>query len=67
MTPLIDHVKKKKQKLTYRVDMRLPHDVYYDVCVLASRSEINVSAMVRILMLEALENRRLKDEQRQRG
>jgi hypothetical protein len=66
MTPLLNDLKKKKQKLTYRVDMRLPHDVYYDVCVLASRSEINVSAMVRILMLEALENRRLKGEQ-QRG
>jgi hypothetical protein len=64
MTPSPDDVKKRRQKLTYRVDMRLSHDIYYDVCVLASRSEINVSAMVRILMLEALENRRLKDEQR---
>lgn len=64
MTPLLDDLKKKKPKLTYRVDMRLSHDIYYDVCVLASRSEINVSAMVRMLMLEALENRRLKDEQR---
>ena len=65
MNPLIEHVKKKK-KLTFRVDMRLSHDVYYDVCVLASRSEINVSAMVRILMLEALENRR-KNDDKERG
>lgn len=59
MNPLMDHVKKKKrQKLAYRVDMRLPHDVYFEVSILASRSEINLSAMVRILMLEALEVRR---------
>lgn len=64
MNPLIEHVKKKK--LTYRVDMRLSHDVYYDVCVLASRSEINLSAMVRILMLEALEARRQAND-KERG
>lgn len=67
MNPPMDYVRKRKrQKLTYRVDMRLPHDVYYDVCVLASRSEINLSAMVRILMLEALEARRQANDKERR-
>jgi hypothetical protein len=67
MNTFIERVRrKKKQKLTYRVDMRLSHDVYYDVCILASRSEINLSAMVRILMLEALEARKQANDKQRR-